>query len=728
MTLRFRSVYAAAAALALAGCATPVLDDAQRLALAGRHEQALELLDAAAKREPGDSRLRSALMRERELSVQQGLNRADVALRAGRLDEAAALLGRVAALDAGHPRVVTLGVDLERARRHVLWLDEARRALAESRPEDAGARAQQILAEAPGNAGARALQRTLRERSAAEPAPQGLGAAYQKPVTVEFRDAPLRSVLEGLARTSGVNFVFDRDVRADAKVSVFLKDVTVDEALKVILATQQLERKLLNERTLLVYPATQAKQREHQELVTRSFYLVNADVKQALTMVRTLAKTRDLFIDERLNLMVIRDTPEIVRLVEKLVASLDLPEPEVLLDVEVLEVGTNRIDDLGLQWPSVIQYGLTGVEGQVNLGQRRDFRASIANPALVATLHETNGTTNVLANPRLRARNREKAKIVIGEKLPVFTTTSTANVGVSASVSYLDVGLKLEVEPSVQLDDDVVMKVNLEVSTFIGKVLGPQGSVAYQIGTRQASTSLRLRDGETQVLAGLIRDEDSKSISGVPGLASMPVVGRLFGVHSDTRTKTEVVLLITPRLVRNIQPPEATVTSAPAGVEGNPGAESVRLKRSAQVAVPVSGAGPPAPDAKPADPKPAQARPGPNPAATANAVLTVATSGQAEVGGTAAVTLRNASVATLRGEVGFDARYLEPTRRADRGSNRIAFEMAPGHEQVLLLRVLPAAAGQTVDITLGGVAGTYADGSTAPVQVEGDTAIVVAQP
>lgn len=196
--------------------------------------------------------------------------------------------------------------------------------------------------------------------------------------------------------------------------------------------------------------------------------------------------------------------------------------------------------------------------------------------------------SNLLANPKIRARNREKAKILLGEKVPVFTTTSTANVGVSSSVSYLDVGLKMEIEPQVQLDDEVIIKVALEVSTITSTVKGPQESTAYQIGTRQATTSLRLRDGETQILAGLINDTESKSGVGLPYINELPIVGRLFGSRNDTHKKTEVVLLITPRVVRNINQSALPVAAMASGTDAQPGA-APWIVRSGQVSAAVSG-------------------------------------------------------------------------------------------------------------------------------------------
>ncbi len=713
-----------ATALLLAGCANPALREAQQLAVAGQHEQSLAVLDSAARTDPANNALRSALLRERELAITQLANQGDGARAAGQVPAARAALARLQAIDPSHPRTLGLARELDRAARLALLTTEARRALASGRTADAQAALRNILAEQPGHPAARELQQQLARLAPPPPAPSLLSAEFQKPVSLEFRDATLRSVFETLGRSSNVNFAFDKDVRTDMRISISLKNVSLDEAMRVILATQQLDRKLLNDSSVFIYPGTPNKQREYQELVTRSFYLVNADVKQAQLLVKTMAKTRDVFIDERLNLMIVRDTPEVVRLTERLIASIDLAEPEVLLEVEVMEIATNRFNELGLQWPTEISYGIPGgvdafggitaAPASALWSQRGEFRASIANPAVLATLRGTSGNASLIANPRLRARNREKARVQIGEKLPVFTTTSTANVGVSASVTYIDVGLKLEVEPSVQLDNDVVMKVNLEVSNLIGQVNGPQGSIAYRVGTRNATTSLRLRDGETQVLAGLINNEDRKSVAGVPGVSELPVVGRLFGVHGDTTNKTEVVLLITPHVVRNLGLPDAATLTLDAGVDANPGAALMRLRSASKVAVTAAGAG-----------GSAAATATPSAAATTatEAVIEVTTSGDVAAGETVSVSLQNQSVATITGELQYDADLLQATDGSAGG--RVAFQLEPRGSVVLVLRALPAAAGKSTDVALQDLAASGVKGGDPSVRSVGQTGIRV---
>jgi general secretion pathway protein D len=710
----------------LAACANPALRQAEDLGRTNQWPAALRVLDDALAKEPGDPQLRAAQVRAREQATARLILQIEALRGAGRWDEAQAVLSQLALADARHPRLAALTVDIERGRRHEAQLAAGRAALKEGRIERADAVAREILAEAPQHPGARLLASQVAQARPLEASVGELGPNFQKPVTLEFRDAPLRQVFEALARSSAINFVFDKDVRADARVTVFLRGVTLDEALRVVLSTQQLDRKLLNESSVLIFPNTPAKQREHQELVTRTLYLTNADVKQVQAMVRTIAKVRDIHIDERLNLLIVRDTPEVLRFVEKLIASVDLPEPEVMLEVEVMELATDQVDALGLQWPETINYGLPAlnslgqavgqVSGQVFLNEYRGFRASIANPALVATLRGTAGNSNLLANPKIRVRNRDKAKVHIGQKLPVFTTTTnfTGSTSVAASVSYLDIGLKLDVEPTVQLDNDVVIKIGMEVSNLIRQVTGPGGTTAYEIGTRNTATVLRLADGETQVLAGLINDEDRKSAAGIPGLSRIPLLGRLFGTQTDTRNKTEVVLLITPRVVRNLAVPDASLTRLASGTDASPGAFSSLLRREARVGVsPSSGGG--------------QAVPAAAAAGTATeATLKLDVTPQIPAGGTVSVTLKNESGLSVKGELEFDASRLTPAQAmANVTPGRLPVELPPRGERVVVLRALPPAAGQVLNIGLSGLSATGLNGESAAVRVDGTGLLTV---
>jgi general secretion pathway protein D len=218
--------------------------------------------------------------------------------------------------------------------------------------------------------------------------------------------------------------------------------------------------------------------------------------------------------------------------------------------------------------------GVFSLREWLNSPLRNLVRFTVPNPFLVLNLHHDDGTTNVLANPRIRVKNKEKAKVHIGDRVPVITTTAAATGGfVGESVSYLDVGLKLEVEPLIHIGDEVSMKVGLEVSNIVREIISTTSSSrTYQVGTRNANTVLRLKDGETQILAGLINDEDRRTANRIPGLGELPVAGRLFSSTRESRVKTEIVLLITPRLVRTIDRPDNSVIEFSAGTEASTGA------------------------------------------------------------------------------------------------------------------------------------------------------------
>ena len=237
----------------------------------------------------------------------------------------------------------------------------------------------------------------------------------------------------------------------------------------------------------------------------------------------------------------------------------------------------------------------------------------VANPVFILNLRQLDGTVNLLANPRIRVKNRDKAKIHIGEKVPVITTTSTANVGVSSSVSYLDTGLKLDVEPNVYLEDEVAIKMQLEVSNILEQ-LNVSGTIAYKLGTRNTATTLRLRDGETQVLAGLISDEDRRAANKIPYLGDLPITGRLFSNTTDQRNKTEIIMLLTPRVVRNLARPETVAAQFSSGTDANPGAPPLRLAATAAGALTIAPGtptgGPPKPAPPVADVKPPAPAPG----------------------------------------------------------------------------------------------------------------------
>ena len=646
------------------------------LMTAGDSAGALTKLERAVKAAPNNLEYRQTYEQDKALVVARLVAEGDVFRASGELDKAEAVYRRALRYDPANQPAQTGLASIEQRRNNLAAVRVARADIAAGSLDRAESTLKTVVAQEPDLVAARELlSRIYEQRAAAAATVQpALKSAFTKPITLEFRDGSLKSVFEVISRTSGINFVFDRDVRADTKVNIVVRNSSLDDVVKLILLTNQLERKLLNENSVLIYPNTPAKQREYRELVVRSFYLANADVKQAVNLVKGMVKTQDVFIDEKLNLMVIKDTPEAVNVVDRLVRSLDLAEPEVMLELEVLEVSRTRMQTLGIQWPTSFSYGnpalstgsvpgtgTTTPPANIPLNTTNGLVWFTANPAIVANLLAQDSDARLLANPKVRVKNREKAKVHIGQKVPVITTTSTANVGVSSSVSYLDTGLKLDVEPNIYLRDEVAIRVGLEVSN-ITQTLNISGTVAYQLGTRNATTVLQIKDGETQILAGLIQDDDRTSAQKVPGLGDIPIVGRLFRNQTDDREKTEIILLITPHIVRTINWPQSAVLDTPVGTDTSVGSQPLRIAKTAPGALamaPAQGGGGAA-AAQPVPlpvPTPEAASPAPMPGLLMAAPLAAKTGNEflVSVGlppGTAAVSARL--------ELAFDPTQLQP--------------------------------------------------------------------
>ena len=568
-----RGMLAAVLAVLLSSCVSErAYREGVTLTDSGQIEAGLEKLQKAADSSPPNSQYRIALINRRLNAINLLLQEADAAFNDDKLELAEKQFARVINLDKENPRAKAGLSEMARTRKHQELITAAR---ADFEVSDFAATAEKIraiLLENPRQRDALALLKKLEERQTKNKFTPPALRPYTTPVTLEFRDAPVKMVFDVLSGTTGVNFILDKDLRPEQRVSIFAKQVTFDRALSLLLESNQLERKIINDNTVVIYPKTPQKSREYEELMVKTFYLANADPKQTANMLKTILKVKDVFVDDRLNMLIMRDTPESIRQAEKLIAAQDLPESEVLLDVTVIEVKRNRILDIGIQPPT--QFGTlnpNGVGAPITLDALRGLTKNhiVAGSLPTASISEQLSDVNVLANPRIRVRNREKAKIHVGDRVPIITTTVPTVAGgtTSETVTYVDVGIKLEVEPNIYLEGDVAIKVALEVSSLGSATKTTNGSLVYQIGTRNTSTLLRLKDGETQLLAGLINDEDRKTVNGWPGLAELPLIGRLFASHKDDHQKTEVVLSITPHIVRNITLPAAGVTQFWSGTE-----------------------------------------------------------------------------------------------------------------------------------------------------------------
>lgn len=540
----------------------------------GNFEAAISGLKDGVDQYPESATLRAGLASARSEAIARLVAEAAQLRATGKLDDADKTIARGLALEPGNDRLLGLQVDMALARKQRARMDEINALMGAGKKDRALRIVEDALRDSPRQPDFSALQRRLELELRLDSGSTNnhRALAESRPISLDFRATALSTVLEAITKGSGVNFIFDRDVRQDTRVSVFMRSARVDDAIDLVTSAHQLARRTIDPKTVLIYPNTPEKQREHQEQVIRVFHLANADPKSTAAMLRSMLRIKEPFVDERAGFISIRESPEVVALAERLIALHDVGEAEVMMEVEILEVKTSRLTELGINFPNGLTLtplppvGSTGLT-LGNFGSINNDRIGLGIANLLINLRREVGDFNILANPRIRSKSHEKAHILIGDKVPVITSTSSATGFVAESVTYLDVGLKLDVEPVVSPDDEVTLKMGLEVSTLAKEVRTTGGSLAYQIGTRNATTTLRLRDGETQLLAGLISNEDRSTSNRVPGLGDLPVAGRLFSSQKDDLQRTELVLAITPRILRSAPRPDVAQAEMWVGTE-----------------------------------------------------------------------------------------------------------------------------------------------------------------
>jgi general secretion pathway protein D len=413
----------------------------------------------------------------------------------------------------------------------------------------------------------------------------------QKPITLKFQNARTKEVFEVLARAGGINILFDKDMKDDP-ITIFVKDATFEEALNLILTTQSLFIRRLAADTILVIPKTKQKMDQYQDLMIRTFYLSTAKAKDMVNLLRTMLETKRIFVNEEVNAIVMRDSADKLKLAERIILANDRKQGEVMFEIEVLEVDKTLSDKFGVNLGTQAGAALNPAGGDPALAtggvQAFNYRQlttlnptsylfTLPNSVLVNFLR-TESNTKTLANPRVRVVNNKQAKINIGDKVPILLSTTNVvpaqtggipTTSTITSIEFKDTGIKLTVEPNIHLNQDVTLKLQLEV-TRLGDLVTLQDNPKVQqfrFGTRTAETSLSLKDGESVVLGGLLQPEDRTTITKVRGLGDIPVLGELFKSTTRDVVTTDVILTITPHIVRSMELPAADEQAFWSGTE-----------------------------------------------------------------------------------------------------------------------------------------------------------------
>lgn len=408
-----------------------------------------------------------------------------------------------------------------------------------------------------------------------------LDVTSTQPITLKFKNAKVKDVFKILSKLSGINFIFDEDIERQ-QISVFLEDATFAQALELLLKMNKLEKRVLNPKTVVLYPKTKEKEKQYQDLIIQTFYLSNIDAKKAVNMLRTMLQLRKIYVNEELNALVIRDKPQVIKLAEQILKAADRSGAEVVFDLELVGVSKTDLEKMGVSLSnysvdlgfakkgasSIVDSALASGSATDNLvSGLSNLQSFYTLPTATFDLAKTLTTAETLANPKLRVKNKEKAKIHVGTREPIITVTTSDNNTRSDNIQYVDVGVKLNVEPNIQLDNSVVTKLDLEVSSVLGEFTTESGTRALTIQTTTAQTAITLKDGERTILGGLLEDRSSKQVDSVPFLGDIPVLGALFSGHDNNDQKREILLSITPHIVKTFDLPKANVSSIWSGSE-----------------------------------------------------------------------------------------------------------------------------------------------------------------
>jgi general secretion pathway protein D len=404
-------------------------------------------------------------------------------------------------------------------------------------------------------------------------APEGfeLPEGVKLPDSLVFSNAGSGMVFKALGRWTDVNVVFDPGFR-DVPISVDLRNISLEDALASVTASTRTFYRVTAPRTITIVPDTPAKRREYEEAVVRTFYLSNADIKEVIDLLRVVVDVRQISPITATNAISIKDTPERIAAAARLIAAVDKARPEVVIEVELLEVDRSRLREYGLQVSSP-GTPLPGISGSAdvnrdnfslqtlrNLTQADVFLAGL--PGIYYRLLKNDTNTRMLANPQLRTSEGLTAQARFGERVPVPITTFApiATGGINqqpiTSFDYQNIGVNIDITPRMHHDDEVTLMLKLSLSSISGTGFGGLPT----FGNREISTTIRLKDGETNMLAGLIRDDERTVLSGTPGLSDLPLIGHLFANHHKESQQTDIILTLTPHIVRVLDLSEADLT------------------------------------------------------------------------------------------------------------------------------------------------------------------------
>jgi general secretion pathway protein D len=524
------------------------------------YEAAYDLYKQAYDLRPKDLAYRAAYERLRFLAAASMVHKGQLLRDAGKLDEALAEFKKAAETD---PSSFIAQQEIRRTQR---MIDEA-----------AGAQPQ-TQKRPPGQ-----LDKMLQ----AAGGPVELAPISNVPITLKLTE-DTKVIYETVGKLAGINVLFDPDYTS-RRIRIELNGVTLDEALEIVALQSKTFWRPVTPNTIFVASDTPAKRKEVEQSVIKTFYLSNVSTPQELQdMVNAMRQILEIARIQQLptqNAIVIRGTPDQIALAQKLIGDLDKSKPEVVVDVAIMQVSRDRAHTYGINPPTsatvqlqpnvttttttaqtnsgtggtVSQSTGTGTNGSINLNalgnlNATDFQVTI--PPATATLLFSDSNTKLIQNPQIRAIDGQKATLKIGERVPVATGSFQPGIGgvginplVNTQFQYLDVGVNIDITPRVHAGREVTLKVAMDISSVTGQ--SNIGGISQPIiGQRKIEHEIRLKEGEVNILGGILEDQNVRSISGIPGLGNIPLLKYLFSQTNTSRSENEIVFALIPHIVR----------------------------------------------------------------------------------------------------------------------------------------------------------------------------------
>jgi len=488
--------------------------------------------------------------------------------KAGDYDQAREVLSRAAAENPNNAEIKTLlfRAQLNSYQRH-LFLARAKRKTDDR--QAAVLEYQKAMAIFPGNAqlqeefDAYANPQKVAKEEKTKPTvvpPVQLNIKKDEKVSLSLKNTPITNIFKSLGKSYNVNFIFDKDFR-DFLHSLEIENTTFFEILKVLCMVSGSQYRVLDPYTVIVYPDIFAKKKTFDLRGIKIFYLSNIKAEDARKMIQTVFRDEQLLIQEdpNLNALVIRADYNSLADIERFLVKIDKEKNEVEINIEILEINRSLINKLGADFGTSVfgvAAGGLGSDGKISstmnfkdLGSTNFF---LTIPTVAMNFLEGDSNNKIIAKPNLRGIDGEEISFMVGDEVPVPETQfqAIAAGGINSSpvttYRYRNVGVEIKITPFIHQNNEVTLKTKLTIN-FISS--GAASSFP-TFGKREIENKIRLKEGETNIIGGLIRDDVRGSLNGIPALARIPLLGKLFGNSEKNISQTDLIFSITPKIIR----------------------------------------------------------------------------------------------------------------------------------------------------------------------------------